>query len=366
MTTPWQPQGNVHTLDEANITRLVPRVSGVYGLHNQHQQLFLGEAADLRETLLLHWQESAKLFRGRQPTHFAFEVCDAETRAQRAQRLIAVYRPAVQALQLLSFTTIPTAKSTRKSTVPFTASTDAATTLPQWPQAAITGDAHGPRKYFSRAQFATLIALFIVTAGVSGYLGVVTGQNIGARRGASFELTSMRRPILAYLTTDPTQSDGDVVAASSNDSDPDRKPNDATPSTASDLQLPVQVASAASADDAVATATAKRAVAVTPVSATQPPAAESKQPATQAVSQEASANNWSVQIAATQDQRAAQQLQDNLKNKGFDAYIVEADLNSGRWHRLRVGRFGSQEEAEAARQTLQSKENIRNAFVTAK
>jgi len=63
---------------------------------------------------------------------------------------------------------------------------------------------------------------------------------------------------------------------------------------------------------------------------------------------------------------AAQRLEEKLKSKGFDAFIVEAEIESGRWHRVRVGRFSSSQEAEKTRKDLQSKENLANAFVTGK
>ena len=368
MTTPWQPQGNVHSLSGFAITQLVPKVSGVYGLHNQHQQLFIGEAADLREALLLHWHESDKLFRGQQPTHFSFEICDAEVRAQRAQSLIASHQPAIQALQLLTLADRTNAKPKRRSILRF--NNDAGETLvaPQWPQAQISHDASPPRQYFSRGQLATVLALFMVTAGLAGFLGYVSGQKIRTHRLAAMELARAPRPVLAYMTAEASlASDGDGPVLSRDASGADPKPIATAAQPASEATAqPVQIASAAPTSGEASAAIRKQPTAVAPVSRPQPAAPESKEASVPAVSPEASSNNWSVQVGATQEQKAAQQLLDRLKSKGFDAYIVEADLDSGRWYRLRVGRFATQQEAETNRQALQSKENLRNAFVTAK
>jgi|GEM_PF-368500 len=370
MTTPWQPHGNVHSLSGFAITQLVPKVSGVYGLHNQHQQLFIGEAADLREALLLHWHGSDKLFRGHQPTHFSFEICDTETRAQRAQSLIASHQPAIQALQLLTLAERPSAKPKRRSILRFNSDAGETLVAPQWPQAQISHDAigAGPRQYYSRAQLATVLALFIVTAGLAGFLGFVSGQKIRTHRLAAMELAQARRPVLAYMTAEtPLSSDGDGAALSQDASGADAKPIAQAAQPASETAVqPVQIASAAPTSGEASAAIRKQPTAVAPVSSPQPAAPESKEASAPAVSQEASSNNWSVQVGATQEQKAAQQLLDRLKSKGFDAYIVEADLDSGRWYRLRVGRFATQQEAEANRQALQTKENLRNAFVTAK
>ncbi len=369
MATPWQPQGNCHPFEGAIVETSVPAVSGVYGLHTQRQQLFVGEAADLRAALLLHWNELGNLFLGRQPTHFSFEVCDADTRAQRAQQLIAKHRPTIQALQLLAQAAPPSAIPTRQSVRQGSAGETAAAA--QWPQAARTGGptAEPPGKYFSRSQLAALAALFILTSGTSGYLGVVTGQKIGARRAAALALAPARRPVLAYMTAEaaPAAASGDTVAAPSADTNSDAKRIDTTRSAqAGRKPQPIQVARAPSPDGDAGTAMAKRAVAHTPAKVPQADVAEDKPAVTPAATQEPSTHIWSVQIASTQDEKIALQLQDKIKNQGYDAFIVEADVNSARWYRVRVGRFGAKQEAEATRQVLQSKANIRSAFVIRK
>ena len=82
-----------------------------------------------------------------------------------------------------------------------------------------------------------------------------------------------------------------------------------------------------------------------------------------AATQAPSTHGWSVQIASTLDEKAALKLQEKLKTQGYDAFIVVAEVNSAPWYRVRVGRFGAKQEAESTRQVLQSKENIRSAFV---
>jgi cell division septation protein DedD len=370
MATPWQPQGNCHPFEGAIVETRVPAVSGVYGLHTQRQQLFVGEAADLRAALFLHWNELGNLFLGRQPTHFSFEVCDADTRAQRAQQLIAKHRPTIQALQLLAQAAPPSAIPARQSVRQGSAGESAATA--QWPQAARPGGptAEPPGKYFSRSQLAALAALFILTSGSSGYLGVVTGQKIGARRVAALAPSPARWPGPADMTAGeaaPAAASGDTVAAPSANTDSDAKRIETPRSAlAGRKPQPIQVARAPSPDGDAATAMAKPAVAHTPAEVPQPDAPEDKPPVTPAATQEPSTHSWSVQIASTQDEKIALQLQDKIKNHGYDAFIVEADVDSARWYRVRVGRFGAKQEAEATRQVLQSKANIRSAFVIRK
>ena len=362
MAIPWQPQGNCHPFEGVIIETSVPAVSGVYGLHTQRQQLFVGEAADLRATLLLHWNELGNLFLGRQPTHFSFEVCDADTRTQRVQQLIAKHRPTIQALQLLAQAALPSTIPTRPAAPQGKA--DALPAAAQWPRAAKTGEttAEPPAKYFSRSQLLAVAALFIFTTGTSAYLGVVTGQKIGAQRVAAWAVAVERRPVTAEAA--PAAASGSTVSAPRADANSDAKRIDTSRAApAGKKSQPIQVARAPSPDGDAATAVAKPAVARPSAKAHQPNVAEDKSPVMPAATQEPSTHGWSVQIASTQDEKAALQLQDKLKNHGYQAFIVVADVNSARWYRVRVGRFGAKQEAEATRQVLQSKENIRSAFV---
>ena len=240
--------------------------------------------------------------------------------------------------------------------------------IAQWLQAAGTGEpsAESRAKYFSRSQLATLAALFILTASTAGYLGIVTGQKIAARRIAALAPDAARWPVLAHKTAEaaPPAAGGDTVSAPSAATNSDAKRIDTTRSArARTKPLPIQVARAPTPDGDAATAMAKPAVARTPARVPQPDASEVKPPVTPAATQELSTRSWSVQIASTLDEKAARQLQEKLKTQGYDAFIVIADVNAARWYRLRVGRFGAKQEAEATRQALQSKANIRSAFV---
>lgn len=344
MTTTWQPTGNVHRFDEAVIAGQVPEESGVYGLHTEHQQLFIGEAADLRAALLLHCRQSRKFFRDRQPTHVAFETCDARQRAIRAQALIAAHRPAVRAPQPFSLIGLPLVNKRAWNTP--AAMPDARGANAEWPEAAPPTPVAA--KYLSHSQLATLLLLSMVTAGVAGYLGVLAGQQIAERRNTVLQWAEYQRqagrtqlagvPESASATRDLTGGENaSHVQVSESDT------------------APVQVLQAAALESG--------AEAAAPASATT--RADTKRiPA--AAPAEKTAAPWSVQIAATQDHDSARQLENKLKSQGFDAYIVEADLASGRWYRLRVGRFNARPEADAAHQALLAKANIRGAFVTAK
>src|SRR6185295_7327045 len=153
MAAPWQPQGHCHPFETAVVERLVPADSGIFGLHTRRQQLFIGEAANLREALLLHRKEAAKSFRGRQPSYFSFELCETPLCASRAQALIAQYHPSIQALQPLSMADLPTARS-EPATENDKNTEKIAAALPQWPEGPKVGEPGTMPQtiYFSRRQ----------------------------------------------------------------------------------------------------------------------------------------------------------------------------------------------------------------------
>lgn len=364
MAAPWQPQGHCHPFESAVVERIVPADSGVFGLHTRRQQLFIGEAADLREALLLHRKEAAKLFRGRQPSYFSFELCETSLRASRAQALIAEYHPSIQALQLLSLANLPPSRSQRKAIKDDASKETISAAIPQWPESPTVGEPDATPKpcYFSRSQLATLGMSFAITAAAAGFFGFIAGQKIAERRQTALQSAAARRPVLAYMTREasPVEPASEGTAADTEPVEGERLVENVS------AIPPLQVVSAAARASEAPAQKVKSTQEVGASKTIQPDTSEAKPATTPAPKSDLSANTWSVQISATQDQTAAQLLQDKLKSKGFDAFIVEAEINSGHWYRVRVGRFSTSQEADKTRQDLQAKENLASAFVTAK
>lgn len=75
---------------------------------------------------------------------------------------------------------------------------------------------------------------------------------------------------------------------------------------------------------------------------------------------------WTVQVNAYPDERSAKQLVDRLKNKGYNALMTETRNKGKVWYRVRVGRYGSREEADKAVEDLKSKEKFEKAFATSR
>ncbi len=71
-----------------------PAASGVYGLTNRREWIYIGEADNIRERLLEHLGEkSGTEIQSQEPTGFAFELCDRPARVGRQDRLIQQYEP---------------------------------------------------------------------------------------------------------------------------------------------------------------------------------------------------------------------------------------------------------------------------------
>jgi len=72
---------------------------------------------------------------------------------------------------------------------------------------------------------------------------------------------------------------------------------------------------------------------------------------------------WTVQVASLNQTRDAEGIAGKLKGKGYDAYVVAAEVKSKLWHRVRVGQGVDLSEAFELRARLKAKENFDQAFI---
>lgn len=70
-----------------------PTASGVYGISNAFEWIYIGETDNIQDALLGHLRQLDTSILGRQPTGFVFEVCDRATRPARQDRLVLEYQP---------------------------------------------------------------------------------------------------------------------------------------------------------------------------------------------------------------------------------------------------------------------------------
>jgi cell division septation protein DedD len=72
---------------------------------------------------------------------------------------------------------------------------------------------------------------------------------------------------------------------------------------------------------------------------------------------------WSVQVAAFRREEEALRLATTLKKKGYEAYVMRAEVNAVSFYRTKIGRFRTREEAERFLTVLKDKEVYTTAFV---
>ncbi|MCC6536039.1 MAG: hypothetical protein IT162_00710 [Bryobacterales bacterium] len=75
------------------ISANVPETSGIYGVSNAGEWIYIGETPNLRSTLLGLLQRPNASLDGRVPTGFVFEVCAEASRPERQHRLVLEYKP---------------------------------------------------------------------------------------------------------------------------------------------------------------------------------------------------------------------------------------------------------------------------------
>jgi hypothetical protein len=84
---PWQ-RGEYYLFSKFFIKAVVPTESGLFGLYTRNERVFIGEARNLRKTLLrLHTDMLRLGFTA--PTGFTFERCPAGARRDRLKELFA-------------------------------------------------------------------------------------------------------------------------------------------------------------------------------------------------------------------------------------------------------------------------------------
>lgn len=78
----------------ASVKAYAPASSGLYGITNAAEWIFIGEAENIREALLGHLGEGNTELTRRGPTGFVYEECGRAGRGGRQDRLVREYDPA--------------------------------------------------------------------------------------------------------------------------------------------------------------------------------------------------------------------------------------------------------------------------------
>lgn len=350
---PWQNNGDFYSFKQESIGQHAPTVSGVYGLFNFRHQIVIGSAANIRNALLHHRQHTKFRFRRFEPTGFTFEICSPEQREQRAQQLIAELAPIMPPQGAIGIATLAHSWRTPE------ARAFAADAIEKIPLREATAAAKLPRRetespaYMSPERFGLAGAICGIIFLAIGMVGLVPHlksmfdsvvRNPTAIAESRQQIASANLPSTAAEKL-PATGKGEVSAVT------------VAPSGVSSSYVP-------NPQEPVAAPTGWRAAAAqTALPAPTPPALPHTVANEQPVKQPASVNPWSVQALATADQQLANDWLNKLKAKGYQAFVVAAEIKGQTWHRLRIGNFATRQEAEAVRATLQANEGFRDAFV---
>ena len=78
---------------EGAIQIYAPSASGVYGISNAREWIYIGQADNIQSALLDHLTDLGTTLMKRLPSGFVFELCVGTRRSAREDRLIVEYEP---------------------------------------------------------------------------------------------------------------------------------------------------------------------------------------------------------------------------------------------------------------------------------
>lgn len=76
-----------------------------------------------------------------------------------------------------------------------------------------------------------------------------------------------------------------------------------------------------------------------------------------------SAGKFTVQVGSYPEEQEAQKISAELKDKGFSAFYVSANIKGKTYYRVSVGLFTTQKEADAYKKDLMARAKVSSAFV---
>jgi cell division septation protein DedD len=197
------------------------------------------------------------------------------------------------------------------------------------------------RVYFTRGQLALLGGAFALAAIIVFVMGMFVGKDIEARKMVRLEEPLVKVPVKAAA-----KGAADAESAKTKD----------------DLTFYNTLTKTPVAEPAGDIKTQEKVAAV----AAKVPGDTGSAPRSEATeSAEAKTRMWSIQVNSYPDAKSANDLIDRLKNKGYNAFVTEANIKGKVWYRVRVGRFASREEAAKAEAALKN-DSYPKAFATRK
>jgi DedD protein len=225
------------------------------------------------------------------------------------------------------------------------------------------------RFYFSRGQMVLLGAAFTFASLIIFVFGVFVGKGIEGRKIQQKEEPLVRIPVkpsVAQPSPAPAAPMKDEITF--NESLPKRTPEagaaEDKAKTAKPAEKMAKAETKAEVRPKVEAVAAKTAEKKSEKSAAAAEATKKNKP--EAIDQKDEGKVWRAQVNALPDEHAAKQIVDRLRNKGYNAYVMEVQNKGKSWFRVSVGKFNSREEADKMVETLRSKENFPKAFAASR
>ena len=94
---PFENHGN-RSFTMVSIGKNAPPASGVYGLADARQWIYVGEAADIQAELLRHLKNPHAFLREHPPSGFTYELSGAGQRIGRRNQLVLELKPIAKQL----------------------------------------------------------------------------------------------------------------------------------------------------------------------------------------------------------------------------------------------------------------------------
>ena len=89
---PFENHGN-RSFTMTSVDKNAPAASGVYGLANARQWIYVGATANIQAELLKHLQHPSAFLREHSPSGFTYELSSAEHRVGRQNQLVFELEP---------------------------------------------------------------------------------------------------------------------------------------------------------------------------------------------------------------------------------------------------------------------------------
>jgi hypothetical protein len=358
---PWQNNGDYYCFKEEEIKVCAPTVSGVYGLYNVRHQITIGNSANIREALLRHLRDSNFRFRRFEPTGFTFEVCSKDSRDVRMQQLILEYNPITQSRGGIGLYSLwcswmtPSAGAFRPR-VTLTSEEYHQKHVPGETKATAMKSFIGAR--FNRDKFllaGAICSVFLLAVTLFAVLRDLQSS------GRMVDLSSVMHPtitakeeaqILLLKRTRETEiisekATADELNGLENDRDTQLQTEKRIDQFAAEKSGPAALPEN-SINDPLKAASG---------------GVEERGKRLRIPSLEKAGKRWTVQVLATPARGIATAWMEKLKGKGYDAFVVEAEIDGKTWYRVRLGNFKIRRDAETLGALVRLEEGFHDAFV---